>query len=211
MADWITEFISSLGYVGIALLMILENVFPPIPSELIMPVAGFEAANGKLSLWGVIFAGALGSTLGQLPLYYLGRWVGGERIARWVERRGEWLGVRPKDLDRAQKWFDQHGSKAIFACRLVPGLRSLISVPAGIANVPVWKFLGVSAAGIVLWTGVLAWLGAKLGEHYEKVGNILGPVGTIVLGGLVVLWIARVIRTRRQRSRGELTQNQRES
>ena len=202
MASWITELIASLGYWGIALLMFLENVFPPVPSELIMPVAGFEAASGKLTLWGVILAGALGSTLGQLPLYYLGRWLGGERIEGWVDRRGEWLGVRPKDLRRAQRWFDDHGSKAIFLCRLVPGLRSLISIPAGIAKAPLGKFLGVSALGILLWTGILAWLGAELGEHYAKVGKVLGPVGAIVLGALALIWIVRVIRTRRERARG---------
>lgn len=185
---------TSLGYPGVALLMFLENIFPPIPSELIMPLAGFTAGTGQLSFVGVVLAGALGSLLGQLPLYYLGRWVGEEKLVAWADRYGKWLTVSGAEVRRADDWFDRHGHKAVFLARLVPGLRSLISVPAGLSEMNLGTFLLYSAFGTTLWVVLLAALGGLLGQNYNLVDTYLGPVALVVLGGLIifaVVWIVR--------------------
>jgi membrane protein DedA with SNARE-associated domain len=141
MASWVMQMISATGYVGLVLLMVLENVFPPIPSEVIVPLAGFMATQDRLSLLGVILAGTLGSVLGALPLYYLGRKIGDERLKSFADRHGRWLTLSRQDLDSAQQWFDRRGGLAVFLCRLVPGVRSLISIPAGIEGMPLAIFL----------------------------------------------------------------------
>jgi CheY-like chemotaxis protein len=134
MATWVMHTISGTSYWGIVLLMVVENVFPPIPSEVIMPLAGFMATQGQLSLLGVILAGTLGSVLGAVPLYYLGRRIGDERLKAFADRHGRWLTVSRHDLDHAKQWFDRHGRMAVLFCRLVPGVRSLISIPAAFAR-----------------------------------------------------------------------------
>ena len=197
MLEWIQNTMTSLGYSGVALLMFVENVFPPIPSELIMPLAGFTAGRGDLSFVGVVLAGALGSLLGQLPLYYLGRWVGEDQLVAWAERYGKWLTVSGKDIRRADDWFDKHGHKTVFFARLVPGVRSLISIPAGLSEMHLPTFLLYSALGTGLWALILASLGAILGENYDAVETYLGPVSFIVVGGLLLWAIVWVVRRRR--------------
>lgn len=194
MLDWIQQTMTSLGYPGIAFLMFLENIFPPIPSELIMPLAGFTAGTGELSFVGVVLAGALGSLLGQLPLYYLGRWVGEDKLVAWADRYGKWLTVSGSDVKKADDWFDRHGHKAVFLARLVPGLRSLISIPAGISEMQLTTFLLYSALGTALWVLLLAALGSILGENYELVDTYLGPVALVVLGAGVVFAVVWVVR-----------------
>lgn len=183
----------SLGYLGVAALMLLENVFPPIPSEVIMPLAGFAASRGDLTLWGVIVAGSVGSLLGQYPLYYLGRTLGQARLHRLADRYGVWLAVSGADIDRASDWLRRHGPLAVLLCRLVPGVRSLISIPAGISRMNLWVFTLYSTVGMTVWTALLAWLGYVLGDQYERVAAAAGPVGTwiwIGLGLALVGWIA---------------------
>ena len=197
MLEWIQNTMTSLGYSGVALLMFVENVFPPIPSELIMPLAGFTAGRGDLSFVGVVLAGALGSLLGQLPLYYLGRWVGEDQLVAWAERYGKWLTVSGKDIRRADDWFDKHGHKTVFFARLVPGVRSLISIPAGLSEMHLPTFLLYSAFGTGLWALILASLGAILGENYDAVETYLGPVSFVVVGGLLLWAIVWVVRRRR--------------
>ena len=189
---------STLGYPGVALLMFLENLFPPIPSELIMPLAGFTAGRGELSFAWVVVAGSLGSLLGQLPLYYLGRLVGEEKLVRWADRYGKWLTLSGDDIRKADDWFDKHGTKAVFFARLIPGLRSLISVPAGISEMPMPKFLLYSAVGTTLWVVILTALGGLLGRNYDAVDTYLGPVAFVVVGGLAVFAVFWIVR-RRQR------------
>lgn len=197
MLEWIQNLMTNLGYPGVALLMFLENVFPPIPSELIMPLAGFSAGRGDLSFVGVVLAGALGSLLGQLPLYYLGRWVGEDKLVAWADRYGKWLTVSGKDIKKADDWFDKHGHKTVFFARLVPGLRSLISIPAGLSEMHLPTFLFYSALGTGLWALLLAALGRLLGENYGAVDTYLGPVAFVVLGGLTVWAVVWVVRRRR--------------
>ena len=191
---------TSLGYPGVALLMFVENVFPPIPSELIMPLAGFTAGRGDLSFVGVVLAGALGSLVGQLPLYYLGRWVGEDKLVAWADRYGKWFTVSGKDIRRADDWFDTHGHKTVFFARLVPGVRSLISIPAGLSEMHLPTFLLYSALGTGLWALILASLGAILGENYDAVETYLGPVSLVVVGGLALWAVVWVVRRKRARS-----------
>jgi membrane protein DedA with SNARE-associated domain len=192
MASWIIAFISSTGYWGILLLMLVENVFPPIPSELIMPLAGFMVAQDKLTFLGATLAGMAGSVIGALPFYYAGKKLGEERVKRFADRHGRWLTVSGQDIERASRWFDRHGGAAVFLCRLIPGVRSLISVPAGIARMNFVKFLFYTSIGTALWAGLLAYVGYVLGSNFTKVGEYLDPVSWIVFGAIAVLYVARV-------------------
>jgi membrane protein DedA with SNARE-associated domain len=193
MASWIIAFISSTGYWGILLLMLVENVFPPIPSELIMPLAGFMVAQDKLTFLGATLAGMAGSVIGALPFYYAGKKLGEERVKRFADRHGRWLTVSGQDIERASRWFDRHGGAAVFLCRLIPGVRSLISVPAGIARMNFVKFLFYTSIGTALWAGLLAYVGYVLGSNFTKVGEYLDPVSWIVFGAIAVLYVARVL------------------
>lgn len=186
-----------LGYPELGLLMFLENVFPPIPSEVIMPLAGYLCSKGELSFPAVIAVGTLGSLAGQIPLYALGRRTGGERLARFVERWGAWLTLSPKDLERAERWFRRNGTRAVFVCRFVPGLRSLISIPAGMLRMEPARFLLVSGLGAALWNTLLASAGRALGERYGAVEGWLSPVAWAVLAGAVAIYVVRVVRLRR--------------
>ncbi|MDX1931091.1 MAG: DedA family protein [Capsulimonadales bacterium] len=181
-----------MNYPGIFFLMALENIFPPIPSELIMPVAGFKAGSGELNLWGAILAGSLGSLLGQTVLYYLGRKIGADRLKEWTEKHGEWVGLAPEDIDNGEKWFEKHGNKAAFFGRLVPGLRSLVSIPAGLHEMPRTKFLLYSGAGTLIWTAALAFLGQILGRNFEAIGQYIGIISKVVLGGLLAYFLFRI-------------------
>jgi membrane protein DedA with SNARE-associated domain len=197
MDHYITHAMTSLGHVGVALLMFLENVFPPLPSELIMPLAGFAAARGDLSLVGVIVAGSLGSLAGQFPLYYLGRAVGEHRLHYLADRYGKWVTLSGHDVDRAADWLRRRGAVAIFLCRLVPGVRSLISIPAGASRMNLPLFTLYSTLGITLWSSLLAGLGYLLGDNYRQVEQTLGALGNalwITLAALLLTWIAWRIR-----------------
>ena len=190
MVDWITNLVASFGYLGIALLMFLENVFPPIPSELIMPLGGFVAGRGELTFTGVVLAGTAGSVAGQVPLYLLGRLVGRERLTRWVEDHGHWLLLGKDDIDKAAAAFDKHGGKIVFFGRLLPGIRSLVSVPAGIDRMNPVSFLAYSAAGMGIWAAALALAGLLLGDNYDAVADWVGPASKIVFA---VLGVAAVV------------------
>lgn len=199
--EWITGVVEQTGYLGIALLMIAENLFPPIPSELIMPLAGFVAARGELSLVGVILAGTIGSLIGALFWYVVARAVGGDRVTRWAERHGRWLTVSGNDVERARTWFGRHGGKAVLIGRLVPAVRSLISIPAGVVPMRLAPFLAFSAIGTALWTAGLAVLGYLLEGAYERVADYVDPLSKVVIGLIVAYYLYRVI-THRRRSKG---------
>jgi membrane protein DedA with SNARE-associated domain len=205
MLEWITNTINSLGYSGIAFLMFVENLFPPIPSELIMPLAGFTASpfqpgGAKLDIIGVFFAGLLGSVLGALVWYYPGKFLGEKRLKTWADKYGKWLAISSKDIDKATRWFDQQGNKAVFIGRLVPGIRTLISVPAGITNMDLLPFLFYSTLGSAAWVGLLTYSGYALGSQYELVDKYLAPVSKIVLGGLTLAFVFWVFRRQLRRT-----------
>lgn len=194
MLDWITSTINSLGYLGIALLMFVENIFPPVPSEIIMPLAGFTVTQGKLSLVYVIVARMVGSVLGALPWYYVGKQLGEDRLKKFADKYGKWLTLSGKDIDKSKQWFDKHGGIAVFFCRLVPGVRTLISVPAGIDKMHLVPFLLYSTLGTGLWVGLLTYAGFVLGQNYKLVEKFLGPASAVILIALIVafcIWVAR--------------------
>lgn len=192
MFDRIIEFLNGAGYLGIAALMFLENLFPPIPSEVIMPSAGFGAGQGRLSLLGVILAGTAGSVAGALFWYYVGKWIGADRLKRWTGRHGRWMTLSPRDVDRVDRWFNKHCGKAVFLGRLVPALRTLISVPAGVFGMGLPRFLLFTTLGTALWTTLLAVAGYLLEGQYAVVADYLNPVTNIIVGLAVVAYLYRV-------------------
>lgn len=202
MTEWIQNLMDSMGYLGILLLMILENVFPPIPSELIMPSAGFAAARGDMTLGMVILMGTLGSVIGTLPLYYIGRAFSEDKLVAWADKHGKWLTLSGKDIKKADDWFDRHGNKAVLFGRMVPGIRSLLSLPAGMSEMPLPKFLIYSAIGSALWSAALAYAGYALGENYDRVEQYVGPASKIILGVVVVGAIVWFIRRKREQGQG---------
>ncbi|MBD2746344.1 DedA family protein [Microvirga sp. BT688] len=194
MFDWIVSLIDKAGYLGIALLMLLENVFPPIPSELIMPLAGFSAAKGTLSFTGVVLAGTIGSLAGAYFWFLIGRWIGPKRLKQFAARHGRWLTMHPDEVDQARAFFSRHQGLALFLGRLIPTIRSLISVPAGVNCIPISTFLLWSSLGTALWTVLLAGAGYLLESQYERVSEWLNPVSNVVIAGLVIWYVYRVIR-----------------
>jgi membrane protein DedA with SNARE-associated domain len=209
MDQWITDLLARTGYAGVVLLMVAENLFPPIPSELVMPFAGFTAARGALNLPLTIAAGTLGSVVGALPWYAAGRWTGAERLKRWAGRHGRWLTLAPDDVDAAQRWFGRHCGKSVLLGRLVPAVRTLISVPAGIARMSLPRFLAFSTVGSLVWTGALAALGYALGGEYGRVARYLGPVSNGLVGLLVLGYLYRVVRWKPARAAGAAGQGAR--
>jgi membrane protein DedA with SNARE-associated domain len=194
------------GYGAIFAAMFLENLFPPIPSELIMPLGGFYVQQGKLALIPVVLAGLLGTVLGALPWYGIGRLVNEERIEQWLGRHGRWIGISPQELHRSRTWFNRHGTALVFWGRLVPGVRTLISVPAGIEMMPFVPFLLWTTAGSLIWTLLLTLAGLAMGEGYSQVEYWIEPVSKVVKVVLLLAalaaaaWIGLRIWKRRQDS-----------
>jgi membrane protein DedA with SNARE-associated domain len=194
------------GYAGIVAAMVLENVIPPVPSELIMPLAGFYVAHGKLDFVLVVLSGLLGTVLGALPWYGVGRLVNEERLKRWVQRRGRWVGVSPQELDQSRIWFQRHGAAVVFWGRLIPAIRTLISVPAGIELMPFGSFLLWTTAGSLIWNLALTAAGWLLGRNWQRVLAVTRPLEGVVNAVLVltlllvVAWLGR--RLWRRRGRG---------
>ncbi len=193
MFDWVVTTIETWGYAGLFLLMVAEHLFPPIPSEVIIPLAGFLAGEGRMSLTLILIVGTLGSVLGTLAWYYVGLWIGEERLKRFAARHGRMLTLSPSDIDAANRWFQKYGAAAVFLGRMIPTIRTLISVPAGLARMPVWKFLIFTFAGSALWTGILAFAGLILHENYQRVEHFIDPLSKLVIVTVVVVYIYRVI------------------
>lgn len=191
-SSWILDAIRSLGYLGIAGLMCLENLFPPIPSELIMPLAGVLSAQQDMSLGLAIVAGSVGSLVGQSAWFYLGRRIGERRLRRLAARHGRWLTMGPEDLDHAKDWLVRHGALSLLIGRLVPTVRTLISLPAGIAGVSWGQFLVFSAIGTTAWTAALAGAGYALRSQFTRINDVLGPVSTTIIVGMVAWYLYRV-------------------
>lgn len=202
MFDWIVSLLDWAGPLGVALLMLAENVFPPIPSELVMPLAGFAAARGEMSLILAILAGTAGSVAGALLWYWLGARLGAERLERLAASHGRWLTLTPADVRRAGDWFRRHGRGAVLLGRLVPGVRTLISVPAGVSGMPLAPFLAYSAFGTAIWTAALGIAGYLLAGQYALVSRWTNPVSNVVGGGLVAIYLYRVATYRPGAERG---------
>jgi membrane protein DedA with SNARE-associated domain len=186
LADFIQQIILMLSYPGVALVMFAENVFPPIPSELIMPFAGFLAAKGEMNFIVVIAAGTVGSVLGALVLYGIGLWMDENRLRGLLQRYGKWIGISVEDLDRAMHLFHKYGPLFVFFGRLVPIVRSIISIPAGMSHMPVAPFLLYTTIGSLIWNTALATGGLILGENWENVMDFMKQYEHLVLGVVAV-------------------------
>jgi len=202
MFDFILRMIEGAGYLGLLALMILENIFPPIPSELVMPLAGFLAARGDMDPVLVVLVGTAGSVLGALPWYWVGRRIGPERLLHFADRFGYLLTVECEDVNRAFAWFRRRGWTAVLLGRLVPGVRTLISVPAGLACMPMGRFLLLTSIGSLGWTSLLVAAGYLLESQYRAVETYIDPVTTILFGGLLAVYLYRVARGALARRRG---------
>jgi len=189
LATWIMGVISSLGYSGIALLMAIESACIPLPSEIIMPFAGFLVFKGEMTLWGVAFAGAIGCVVGSIPAYYLGMY-GGRPL---VEKYGKWVLISAKDLNWADKAFAKHGEIIIFIGRLLPAVRTFIAFPAGVARMNMTKFISYTFAGSLIWCYLLALAGFKAGENWESLKVYFHQFHYVIAGaGLIfVIWYVR--------------------
>lgn len=193
MTGALADLMSGGGYIAVALLMFLENVFPPIPSEVVMPLAGAAAAKGTLSLWGVTLAGSLGSFAGAAFWFAIGYWVGTARLKRWTARNGRWLTLTPSDIEAGERWFAAWGGFAVLFGRLIPTVRTFISVPAGMARMNLVVFALFTAVGTVAWTALLAGAGYALKNGPAVVANALEPVSLVVIAIIAVIYIWRVI------------------
>ena len=187
MTDWIISIMEQLGYFGIALLMFLDNVFPPIPSEVIMPSAGFAASNGQVLLSGVIIAGSIGSLVAAALLYWVGRKIPNQSIFNWVDRYGKYLFIKSDEVKKALDWFEKYGHRVVFFGRMVPAVRSLISIPAGMSHMPFWKFMLYSGVGTIIWTTFLACVGYYFGNNIELMQQIFSRVGYVIIGIVLIL------------------------
>ncbi len=199
MRDLIIETIRGAGIWGVGLVMLLENVFPPIPSEIVMPLGGYLAATGHLPFWGVVAAGSAGSLHGAFFWYVMARRLGKDRLKAWAARRGAWVAMTPDDIERATHWFQRHGGRSVLLGRLLPFLRTVISVPAGISGMRIVPFTLFSAVGTFLWTLALAWAGRQLGRSFPRIESVLGWVTWAVLAGAAGWYIYGVLRVRRRR------------
>jgi membrane protein DedA with SNARE-associated domain len=189
----ITKLISSLGYLGVAALTFIENVIPPIPSELVIPLAGFVAAQGKLNLWIVVMAASAGALGGAVMWYAVGRKIGEQRLRSWVDRHGYWVTLDCKDIDKAQEWFARHGAISVFLGRLIPGVRTFISIPAGLTGMSAIPFILYSAGGTVLWTTLLALAGKILESNFRIVEKYVDVLADIVLAIFIAMLIFRYV------------------
>jgi len=200
VGQWVQDVIGALGYAGLALLLVLENLFPPIPSEVVLPLAGFFVKRGDLSFWGALLASTIGATTGALLLYAIGRW-GGRAL---VLRHGRWLRVGEGDLDRAEGWFARYGDLVVLGARVVPFARSVVSIPAGTSKMPLVRFALLTVIGSAVWNAALIGAGYLLGANWGRVSGWAGSYSEVVL--LVVVAIAILYpllrRPRNRRKRG---------
>ena len=178
-----------IAYLTIGLAMFLENIIPPIPSEIIMPLGGFFVYQQKLNFYILVFWGLLGTILGSLPWYYLGRLVNEKRLSNFLEKKGKYLGISPNDLTKSKRWFEKYGVSLVFWGRLVPGIRTLISVPAGIELMPLRKFLMWTTFGSFIWVALLTYAGYLFGENYSIIETYLDQIKYVLKPFLILIFL----------------------
>ena len=193
MSDWILGLIEQSGYLGVGFLMFLETVFPPIPSEVIMSLTGIAAAKGELNLSWAIAAGTAGAMLGNILWYLAARALGHDRLRPFVQRHGKWLTVNWRDVEKAHRWFDRYGVFIVLVGRVMPTIRSLISVPAGLLDMRFRNFVIASTIGTAIWTSLLAIAGYKLRENYADIDQLVEPLSNVVLLALIVAYVWRLL------------------
>ena len=198
MVEFITDFIGRHGAWAIAALMFAENIFPPIPSELIMPFAGFAASRGDVDPTLAVLAGTAGSVCGALPWFLLARHWGARRLRTFAERHGHWLAMSGSDVDRAGEWFHRHGPAVLVFGRLLPGVRTLLAFPAGFCGMPLAPFVAWSALGSALWCALLLAAGWWLEERYDQFARVIEVAAKVVFAALAGAYLLRVARARRR-------------
>lgn len=200
MIEWVTGVVAAGGWPGVLLLMFLENLFPPIPSEVIMPLAGFAVARGQISFVMAILAGIAGTLLGNAFWYELSRAIGAARIKPLFARYGRWFAVDDKDFEKAERTLKRHGPVALFFGRLLPGIRTVISIPAGLIGIPRHVFYMWTALGSTVWITALLIAGYYLEDHYDRIEGWLEPLSYVVLAGIVGAYLWHIWSTRVRRA-----------
>ena len=219
LANWVQDVINQFGYFGVALLVVIENVFPPIPSEIVLPFAGFvaqqgasavnataDAAQSDTTVIGMMIAATVGSVVGALILYFVSAAIGPERLRGFVERFGKWFGVKSSDLVRAEEWFDRRSVVAVLVGRCVPLIRSIVSIPAGFRRMKLTSFVVLTAIGSAVWNIALIGAGAVLGDQWERVGEYVGVFQWLVIAVVLVLLVRFVVsRLKKRRPQNGVT------
>jgi membrane protein DedA with SNARE-associated domain len=220
LANWVQDVINQFGYFGVALLVVIENVFPPIPSEIVLPFAGFvaqqgagaanaatDAAQSDTTVVGMMIAATIGSVVGALILYFVAAAIGPECLRGFVERFGKWFGVKSSDLVRAEEWFDRRSVAAVLVGRCVPLIRSIVSIPAGFRRMKLTSFVVLTAIGSAVWNIALIGAGAVLGDQWERVGEYVGVFQWLVIAAIFLLFVRFVVsRLKNRRQQNGLTQ-----
>jgi membrane protein DedA with SNARE-associated domain len=200
MIEWVTNLVAAGGWLGVMGLMFLENLFPPIPSEVIMPLAGFAAARGQMSFIAAILAGMVGTIAGNAFWYELARAIGSARIRPLFARYGRWFAVDDKDFDKAEATLKKHGPVALFFGRLLPGIRTVISIPAGFAHIPRHVFYLWTGLGSLIWITLLCAAGYWLEDRYAQIEGWLEPLSYVVIAGIVGAYVWHIWKTRARRA-----------
>ena len=194
MQDLIIEIMNNFGYIGVFLLITIENVFPPIPSEVILLFGGFMTTYTSMNVIGVIIASTLGSVLGAIILYYIGKILNKERLKKIITSKpGKLLRLKPEDIDKADEWFDTKGNKTVFFCRFIPVIRSLISIPAGMSEMPMKKFLIYTTLGSLIWNAALTIAGSIVGENWTSILEIMDNYSHIIVILLAIIFVIAII------------------
>ena len=196
MIEWIEQVITQTHYIGIFLLMLVENVFPPIPSEIILPMTGMLAAGGELSIIGALLASSLGALAGAVFWYWVGLRLGRKRLEQFVHKHGRWTGLTPPDYKKVSSFFERHKESSVFLARMVPGLRSFISIPAGLFKMGKVPFLAASLLGIFIWNSLLFAAGYYLRDSYQQAAESVNLFANGVIIVLIAVYIYKVIRYR---------------
>lgn len=194
MDDWIIRLVNETGYWGVGLLMFLETVFPPVPSEVIMTVAGVSASRGNMALTGVVASGTAGAMLGNYLWFFLAIKFGRQRLESFLEKHGRWLTLHWSEVERGEVMFNKHGSIIVLIARMLPTFRSLISIPAGIFKMPHRRFLVFSTIGTAGWSAALSCAGYVLGAQFAEVEKIVGPLSTGIIALIVFGYFWRLIK-----------------
>jgi membrane protein DedA with SNARE-associated domain len=193
MNDWIVDLIEQGGYLGILFLAALENIFPPIPSELIMGLGGIDAGQGQFNLWLVILAGTVGTVIGNYFWYWLGWRFDRDQLDDFIRKHGRWFTLDRGDVAKLDRLFTHYGFGIIFVARFVPGIRTMISLPAGLFDMPHWKFFVATFAGSFIWNAAWASGGYFLGARVKEIDSYLGPLTWVVIGALLAVYLWRVL------------------
>ncbi|MES1042584.1 DedA family protein [Peribacillus simplex] len=193
MENWITEFMNSFGYIGIFLLIALENIFPPIPSEVILTFGGFMTTTSNLTIVGVVLTSTLGSVAGAVVLYGIGLLLDVKRIEKFVDKWGHIFRLTISDVHKANRWFDKYGAWTVFFCRLVPLIRSLISIPAGMSHMNFWLFLLFTTAGTLIWNVILVNIGAAVGSSWGNIVGYMDIYSNVVYAIFILLFILFIV------------------